>query len=151
ARRGAEHRARRARPRAGKGERAGPELGVSTEPFFAGTIKGVRGWDLSRDLELHGRGAGEDGTWGAGGEPTKAACVLEEQPAPETDCGCGLYAVHPEAVGSGWLRSFLEDGVTGVVDAWGRVEVHGGGFRAEFARPRLLFEPAAHLLSAEGR
>lgn len=51
----------------------------------------------------------------------------EPHPAPKADCGCGLYAYHgPQAL----------DGVAifGAIAAWGRVEVHEVGFRAEKAR-----------------
>ena len=34
-----------------------------------------------------------------------------------------------------------------MVEAWGRIELHEVGFRAQFARPKLLFEPAPHLIS----
>ena len=47
------------------------------------------------------------------------------------------------------VESFMTEGVAGVVEAWGRIELHEVGFRAEFARPKLLFEPAGHLISTE--
>jgi len=55
--------------------------------------------------------------------------------APGRDCHCGLHAYH----------EFSDDaakidfrGVTGIVTVWGRIEVHGVGMRAEFARVEAL-------------
>lgn len=54
--------------------------------------------------------------------------------APDPDCACGLYALHscPERVGLGSTSVF------GAVLAWGHIEVHHNGFRAEHAEPVLL-------------
>ncbi len=122
---------------------------MSGGELFAGTVEGVRAWNLSDDLELRGRGLGEEIGWAAGGQPTEATCLHSPHAAPEPSCSCGLYALHPQANHSRWLRSILSAGVAGVVEAWGRIELHEVGFRAQFARPKLLFEPANHLISAE--
>ena len=118
-------------------------------PFFAGTIEGVRAWSLSDDLELRGRGIGSSEAWAADGAPTQAVCLDGNHRAPRSGCECGLYALHPQARISEWVESFMTEGVAGVVEAWGRIELHEVGFRAEFARPKLLFEPAGHLISSE--
>ncbi len=122
---------------------------MSDAPFFAGRIEGIRAWSLSDDLELRGRGIGSSEGWAADGEPTQAVCLDSNHPAPRSGCECGLYALHPQARISDWVESFMTDGVAGVVEAWGRIELHQVGFRAEFARPKLLFEPASHLISSE--
>ena len=118
-------------------------------PFFAGRIEGVRAWSLSDDLELRGRGIGSSEAWAADGAPTQAVCLDSNHRAPRSGCECGLYALHPQARISEWVESFMTEGVAGVVEAWGRIELHEVGFRAEFARPKLLFEPAGHLISSE--
>jgi hypothetical protein len=123
---------------------------VSGAPFFAGTIEGVRAWSLSDDFELRGRGLGSSEAWAADGLTTEAACLHHDHPAPDPGCGCGLYALHPRARSSEWADSFLSirsGAVAGVVEAWGRIELHEVGFRARFTRPKLLFEPAPHLIS----
>lgn len=56
--------------------------------------------------------------------------------APDPDCMCGLYANHnvPDE-GAG---SYASDTVLGAVLAWGRLEVHPNGFRAQYAEPIVL-------------
>ena len=118
---------------------------MSGAPFFAGTIEGVRAWSLSDDFELRGREWARPRPWAADGSTTEAACLNHDHPAPDPGCGCGLYALHPQARSSEWADSFLSlpsGVVAGVVEAWGRIELHEVGFRAQFARPKLLFEPA---------
>jgi hypothetical protein len=57
--------------------------------------------------------------------------------APDPKCRCGLYAWHdagrlPDA--SGYAAEY----VYGAILAWGRIEVHGDGLRAEYAEPVVL-------------
>jgi hypothetical protein len=63
--------------------------------------------------------------------------------APVQDCTCGLYAFH--AIPPGWFTGGLRaptfnpaGGIAGgagaVITAWGRIEVHHNGFRAEYAQ-----------------
>jgi len=106
--------------------------GAGEAPLIAGKIHGVRGWTVQGD-RLH---AAYTGTrWRADGSATSARCRDSRHPAPTADCGCGLYALHP------WAMECHGD-VLGVVEAWGRVEVHADGFRAEHARPVALFASA---------
>jgi len=114
-------------------------------PLIAGRIHGIRVWSI----EFRGGSAYLEGVtghaWTAAGEPTVARCNhgASQRPrrghrAPARGCGCGLYAVHPHAAGTalGYLRGGANLGaVAGIVEAWGRVEVHEDGFRAEYARP----------------
>jgi hypothetical protein len=124
------------------------------EPLIAGVIHGVRKWEVGRDRKGNPRLLGfTDSAWQPWGRPTIAACLSKSgsslhhrngEPAPATNCTCGLYAHHP------WARSYIEDydllaGVSpeddwlvGVVEAWGHLEIHEDGFRAQFARPILL-------------
>jgi hypothetical protein len=58
--------------------------------------------------------------------------------SPHPDCQCGIYAYHRPGprtwFGEVWWCE-------GVITAWGRIEVHGEGIRAEFARVRALAVP----------
>lgn len=60
--------------------------------------------------------------------------------APVHDCECGLYAVNAvEHIPS--MRSLPAVGparIYGTVLAWGRIEVHRTGFRAQYAEPVVL-------------
>ena len=121
---------------------------------MAGVVRGIRKWEVGGDRQGIPRLLGySNWAWQPWGKPTIAACLAvygaghagdEGEAAPATNCTCGLYAHHP------WARKATEDfdllsGVSpeddwliGVVDAWGKLEVHEDGFRAQFARPVLL-------------
>lgn len=64
--------------------------------------------------------------------------------APNDDCVCGLYAWH--ALPASWLNGTLKESagsaIAAVVTAWGRLEVHRDGFRAEWAEiVALIHDP----------
>ena len=116
-------------------------------PLIAGRIHGIRQWSVgwkAGDAELRGFGGAK---WAAGGTPTKARCRRERgrgraaHRAPRPECSCGLYAVHPwegpVSLYGGGGGGPLEQ-IHGVVEAWGRVELHATGFRAQYARPVAL-------------
>jgi hypothetical protein len=58
--------------------------------------------------------------------------------SPHPDCRCGIYAYHTPGprtyFGESWWCG-------GLVTAWGHLEVHADGFRAQFARVEALSEP----------
>lgn len=60
----------------------------------------------------------------------------ERHEAPQHGCECGLYAYHAPF----WSMAPEGDGVSvyGAVLAWGRVQVHHDGFRAQYAEPVVL-------------
>jgi hypothetical protein len=62
----------------------------------------------------------------------------EPHDSPHPDCQCGIYAYHGPGMrhyyGEAWCCE-------GVVTAWGRIEVHADGIRAEYARVRALGVP----------
>jgi hypothetical protein len=62
----------------------------------------------------------------------------EPHASPHPDCRCGIYAYH----GPG-LRHYYGEAwcCEGVVSAWGRIEVHADGLRAEYARVEALGVP----------
>src|SRR5262249_27963483 len=85
--------------------------------------------------------------WSSGGKTTAARCVRSPSPhkgpAPEGGCCCGLYSVHPWAASGEEGSSLLvsgpsELGIVGLVEAWGIVQLHPEGFRAQYARPAAL-------------
>jgi hypothetical protein len=118
--------------------------------LLAGKLQGVRSWSL-----LSGGASGAHLLTSLGrqvywppGSPLRAACETRRSSrrhsAPRGSCSCGIYAWHPCRVDAnvmGGLEEALEPrpwpaaGVVGVIEAWGRTEVHADGFRAEYARP----------------
>ncbi|HSD78891.1 MAG TPA: hypothetical protein VLA98_15855 [Solirubrobacteraceae bacterium] len=61
--------------------------------------------------------------------------------SPHPACQCGVYAYHrpgTQAYYGEW------EWVEGVVAAWGRIEAHRDGLRAEHARIEALARPPAH-------
>ena len=128
---------------------------IGGEPLVPGVVHGLRTWGLSLDREGRPGLIGYGHTrWESGGRPTRGDCLPGDgepkvhptgSPVPAAGCACGLYASHPWArdPNSDFLRvdgmGLEPDDVFGVVEAWGRMEVHEDGFRAEYARPIALF------------
>ncbi len=58
--------------------------------------------------------------------------------SPHPGCQCGIYAYHRPG-----LRAYYGEWAwaEGVITAWGRIEVHADGFRAEHARIEVLARP----------
>ncbi|MGH2992784.1 MAG: hypothetical protein ACRDL1_04530 [Solirubrobacterales bacterium] len=114
-------------------------------PLIAGAVHGIRTWSMlwtrGGDVALAGFGGYE---WEGGGRATRAECDAHSAGrAPDPECGCGLYALHPRAGAEGRLAlepsaAWNDRQVTGIVEAWGTVELHADGFRAEYARPVAL-------------
>jgi hypothetical protein len=68
--------------------------------------------------------------------------------SPHPDCQCGVYAYHrpgTQAYYGEWLWT------EGVVTAWGRIEAHRDGLRAEHARIEALARPPANEPSGGAR
>jgi hypothetical protein len=133
-----------------------------SEPLFSQPIAGVRAWEVTqteRDGPLLGAWAVGQ-IWQPGG-PVRATCVaralrrprpnqrsLTAHLAPDPDCACGIYALHPQHLGT--RVELLERlgrcdpaGVLGAIESWGRIEVHRDGFRAEWARVTALYRTGA--------
>ncbi len=130
---------------------------VPEPPLIAGLMIGVRAWDLDladgEGCRLRGYGGFE---WRQGGRATVAECGPGGErrlprhclSPPGPDCSCGLYAFHPWSCQPdrthrkrGPFRESGEFRVTGVIQAWGRIELHEDGFRAEKARPIAIVLP----------
>lgn len=58
--------------------------------------------------------------------------------SPHRSCQCGIYAYHRPG-----LRAYYGEWAwaEGIIAAWGRIEVHADGFRAEHARIEVLARP----------
>lgn len=116
---------------------------MAEAPLIAGRIHGVRRWTLGwkgGNADLRGFG---NARWRANGEPTDARCRLGRRVRPRhrvpgPDCSCGLYALHPWSAPELYGSGEPPEEAFGIVEAWGRVEVHANGFRAQFARPVAL-------------
>lgn len=104
-------------------------------PYLAGTIIGVREWRGKRGLKPITSPTGGF-EWKSDGSATEAECRCDHDP-PQPDCGCGLYAYHPWSIfGTDLLsRPSVGESVVGLVEAWGKIEVHRDGFRAQYAKP----------------
>ena len=66
----------------------------------------------------------------------------EPHDSPHEDCQCGIYAYHTPGPRSWFGEAYWCEGV---VSAWGRLVVHGDGFRAEHARVEALAVPGSLL------
>jgi len=110
-------------------------------PLLAGHLQGLRTWAvLERDGEERLAAPHRGTLWPQGGEPVHARCEEFDHPAPAPGCHCGVHAWHPR---SDTARRVLQSRreVAGFVEAWGALEVHADGFRAEHARVHALVLP----------
>lgn len=67
--------------------------------------------------------------------------LTAEHASPHPDCQCGVYAYHRPGT-QAYYGEF--DWTEGVMTAWGRVEAHRKGLRAEHARIEALALPPAN-------
>lgn len=106
---------------------------MSEAPDLTVKVLGYREW-LIADGEL--LALYNENSWGCG--PNLARCDSGAHPAPQKHCGCGLYGLHDVPEGwDGW-GPYPHTQVVGAILAWGRIEVHPTGFRAEWAEPLAL-------------
>ncbi len=102
-----------------------------TAPDFVEPLVGYRAWRLEAGGKLVPWSAGREGTWVPG--VNTAACRFDprarDHAPPGPRCTCGLYAVADAA--DRRLRPASE--AVGAIVAWGDVEVHRTGFRAQHA------------------
>jgi hypothetical protein len=111
---------------------------MSAPPFVPSPLYGLRTWTATGaqgDERLAGPRQGTP--WPTDGEWLEAGCDRSHR-APAPGCDCGIHAWHPGLHGARRvLMSWRE--IPGVVEAEGAVELHEDGFRAERARPYVLF------------
>jgi hypothetical protein len=138
-------------------------------PLFTAPIHGVRTWEVvpSPEGEPMLCGWAVSQVWPPG-EPYRATCaatrfrrvpahgrVREPHLAPHPRCTCGIYAMHPSRLDARRELARKLDrcetcGVIGAIEAWGRIEVHASGFRAERARPVTFFRCGGALEPSRG-
>jgi glycine cleavage system H lipoate-binding protein len=97
-------------------------------PDFVAPILGFRAWRPEWDGALTPWSAGAAGAWVRG--VNQAVCLHgRDHVPPGRDCTCGIYAL------ADWkdYRLHHRDQVVGAIAAWGEVEVHRTGFRAQYA------------------
>lgn len=100
-------------------------------PDFAAPILGFRAWHATSRGELVPWSASAAGAWVKG--INEARCLHDprgrDHVPPGRSCSCGIYAL------TDWRdpRLYPNDQAVGAVAAWGQVEVHKTGFRAQFA------------------
>jgi hypothetical protein len=115
---------------------------MSGPPVYPECVIGYRSWYAGSDAGLWPAGwvpaassaRSVHRPWQAG--PNTAACPLADHAAPDQHCTCGLYAgFDVPAPAHGF--------VVGAVAAWGLVQVHRDGFRAEHAQITALRDDPA--------
>lgn len=119
-------------------------------PDFSAPVLGFRAWRMGDDAALIPWSAGIAGPWVPG--INEARCVQHDTPdhvPPGRSCTCGIYAL------ADWRdhRLLPLEQAVGAIAAWGEVEVHRTGFRAQFACVVALGVPdgcpARHLVALE--
>jgi hypothetical protein len=111
---------------------------VTGPPVYSECLVGYRSWYVGLGASLWpagwvptatGGGARVHRPWSAG--PNTAACPVHPHLAPDWHCTCGLHACFEvPAPAHGY--------VTGAIAAWGLVQVHLDGFRAQHAQITAL-------------
>jgi hypothetical protein len=140
----------------------------------AGEVLGFRQWRVDDDLRLtsaSNRGRWEPGVNDARCVPGPVGMDAPGHAAPHHACECGLDALHAptfwygqDARDDGSLASAMRrmsnavsglagdrEYVAGLVVAWGRLEVHRDGFRAEHARVAAIAVPEGRKLALVAR
>jgi hypothetical protein len=107
----------------------------SAEPtaLVPGTLRGYRTWQVTLEMGL--KSVSHDYVWP---HTLDATCLATggAHDAPGPNCTCGIYACHRPDDEQVAAKSVLHPGhtVTGVVEAWGRVQLGARGFRAQHAK-----------------
>lgn len=124
-------------------------------------VVGFRQWYVSRDLELMSTGLRRV-PWAVDVNTAECRAVWPygalagtsnpcgSTPARAGLCGCGLYGLHDPSEfwygRSSGIAVFFDSAhpdplVSGVITAWGDIQVHWQGFRAQYARVAALALP----------
>jgi hypothetical protein len=119
---------------------------VSAAPDLAAAVVAFRSWRLASGRLMSPfipcRWAGpvmHAACFDANRGLTRGVGWLDEPHAsPHEACQCGIYAYHTPGPRSWFGEAYWCEGV---VSAWGRLVVHGDGFRAEHARVEALAVP----------
>ncbi|MSO42498.1 MAG: hypothetical protein EXQ70_11535 [Solirubrobacterales bacterium] len=123
---------------------------VGEPSLVMGKLHGLRAWGVSGDDDgsLLLTGSVEPAPWEGEGKTSWAMCnradaykrcPRQKDQAPGAACDCGLYAHHPWSAPGPYVPYSLHPlAVHGIVEAWGKVQVYGDGFRAQYARAKAL-------------
>jgi hypothetical protein len=80
--------------------------------------------------------------------PEFAEAICERggaSPCENSDCQCGLYCwKRPKNYGQNGKHFYWGGDISGAVVAWGEIEDHKIGFRAQYAKPIGFFESPKH-------
>lgn len=116
-------------------------------PDYFNAILGVRAWWIQT---AYLRSMFYGGMWDKG-RVEEAYCPPSQHQAPSSGCSCGLYAFYgaQHLLEGGCLVTFPQ-GVKGVVSAWGDIELHERGFRAQYMRLEALLHDETYLDGYEG-
>ncbi|WP_205698757.1 SCP2 sterol-binding domain-containing protein [Conexibacter sp. SYSU D00693] len=101
---------------------------MTDAPCFHAPVVGFRAWHLDDDGVLRAW-TFRDAIWEPGVTTARCVRAASHRP-PVADCSCGLYALSDP---SDRRLRFTGDQVVGAIAAWGDLEVHRTGFRAEHA------------------
>lgn len=71
--------------------------------------------------------------------PVRGTSWTHSTPAPARHCACGIYAYFEPCMQ--WELVYNVSLVPGAVILWGRIEVHRGGMRGQYARAICLASP----------
>jgi hypothetical protein len=113
---------------------------VSDTPVVPTPLYGLRTWTVVGETGAERlAGPHQRATWPPAGAWLKATCARSSgHEPPAAGCDCGVHAWHPSRRFARQVLAFRRD-VPGIVEARGAIEVHEDGFRAELARPYILF------------
>jgi hypothetical protein len=113
-------------------------MSAGAPPLVAGRVYGLRTWRVRGERGSERLAAPHrDLFWPTGGEPLVACCEERGHAAPAADCQCGIHAYHPRPASAKRVLAGRFE-LPGIVEAWGHIEVHEDGFRAERGRPHAL-------------
>ena len=126
-------------------------------PRITGKVVAYRAWSLDGYRLRSANHAQHGGHWDFG--PNRAECLIEKRraylrsirdpsyhyvdvpaeahDAPSPSCECGLY-LYFEPGNANLTTLGPENAVWGAATAWGKIEVHAHGIRAEYAEPVVL-------------
>lgn len=130
---------------------------IDPVPTFAQPVVGFRVWKLARDGMLLPRTLSalqrlEVEPWQPGRNDARCMYLGRTRgphSSPDQHCDCGLHAYHDV---SQLTRAARADGlVAGAVTAWGDLQVHRGGFRAQHAQVVALAFPDSPGMAAPAR
>ena len=125
--------------------------------MFVQPVVGFRVWKLSAEGALLPRAVSalarlEAEPWQPGRNDARCMYLGRSRgphPPPHADCDCGLHAYHDLARMARAARA--EECVGGAIAAWGDLQVHRSGFRAQHAQVVALAIPDTVGMAARAR